>query len=333
MRSAVLLLVFNRPDTTREVFEAIRAARPPRLYVAADGPRHARAGEMELCAEVRRIATNVDWPCEVKTLFRATNLGCKLGPVCGINWLFEHEEEGIILEDDVVPLPSFFDYCDDLLERYRHDERVGLVSGSNLISKRFTPQTSYFFSRYSLCWGWACWRRAWKHYDVAMQAWPAWRDQDGLKSISGGSRLFEAYWRDVLDRTYRGGIDWWDYQWVFACWHRGMLGVLPAHNQTHNLGFGPGATHTIASTPAYVRESIPQLLAFPLEHPARVERTPSADTLMDKHVFELTLIGSGKRQIMRIKRQIRHTPFLGEFLTRVKRGLIDAKRGLLRRRS
>ena len=114
MRSAVLFLVFNRPVTTQQVFEAIAAARPPRLYVAADGPRAGRPGETELCAEVRRIATAVDWPCEVRTLFREENLGCRRAVSGGINWFFEQEEEGIIIEDDVLPVPSFFDYCDEL---------------------------------------------------------------------------------------------------------------------------------------------------------------------------------------------------------------------------
>src|ERR1700690_1974577 len=155
MQSPVLFLVFNRPDTTRRVFEAIRSAQPPRLYVAADGPRGARAGEAERCAEVRRIATAVNWPCEVKTLFRDCNLGCKMGVSSGITWFFEHEPEGIILEDDVLPVPTFFDFCDELLARFRNDDRVAMISGSNLIAGHFDPAESYFFSRCAQIWGWA----------------------------------------------------------------------------------------------------------------------------------------------------------------------------------
>jgi len=318
MRSAVLFLVFNRPVTTRRVFEAIRAAKPPRLYVAADGPRQDEEGETERCADVRRIATNADWPCEVKTLFREDNLGCKLGVSGGISWFFEHEEQGVILEDDILPLPSFFDYCDELLDRYRHDERVGLISGCNVIAKRFTSQDSYFFSRYPHIWGWASWRRAWKHYDVNMQAWPEWRDGGGLKSVSTGNRLFESYWRDAFDHVLHGGIDTWDYQWLFACWYHGMLGALPAHNQIHNLGFGPGATHTTAGTPICVRESISQPLAFPLQHPSRVERTPSVDVLTDRYVLGLTCAA-------RTRRLVGEIPLVGAFLKRLRRGFIGAK--------
>jgi len=325
VNSAVLFLVFNRPDTTLRVFEAIRMAKPPRLYVAADGPRDDREGESERCADVRRIATSVDWPCEVTTLFQDRNLGCKVGPVTGITWFFQHEEEGIVLEDDVLPLPSFFDYCDHLLERYRDDERIGLISGSNLISTRFNPRDSYFFSRYIHIWGWAGWRRTWEHYDVDVRAWPAWRDQGGLRSISGGSRLFESYWRDVFDWAFKGDVDWWSYQLLFTCWRNGMLAVLPAHSQTQNLGFGPDSTHTRGSTPTYLEESVAQALIFPLRHPSRVEADPGVDMMIGRDVHGLTLRGSIERHLNTIKRFVRGVPLLGDFLKRLQVRLTDLR--------
>ncbi len=312
MKSAVLLLVFNRPDSTSQVFNAIRSAKPSRLYVAADGPRADRDGERELCEKVRQIATAVDWPCELKTLFHKENLGCNSGPVKGISWLFENEEEGIILEDDIVPLPSFFLYCDELLERYRHNEKVGVVSGCNLISKHFSPSDSYFFSRYNHVWGWATWRRAWKLYDGTLQAWPEWRDKGGLKSISGGSKLFEYSWGKRFDRACHGKIDYWDYQWTFTCWYNGMLSTLPAHNQTRNIGFGTDATHT-KGVPDYVEESIPESLTFPLHHPPSIERSVEADELIDRRVF-------GMNNMAKIKLAIRQTPLLlGSLLQRTKK--------------
>jgi hypothetical protein len=311
MRSAVLFLVFNRPNTTRRVFEAIRAARPPRLYVAADGPRANRPGEAERCAEARHIAMAVDWPCEVKSLFRDQNLGCKMGVSGGISWFFDSEEEGIILEDDVLPLPSFFAYCDELLERYRCDQRVAMISGSNLISSHFTPKESYFFSRYAVIWGWACWRRTWQQYDVAMKLWPAWRDRGGLTAHSGGNRLFEAYWCDTFDAVYRGEIDTWDYQLVFTCSRLGSLIAVPAQNQTHNLGFGPDATHTTPGSPDYVVESIPQPLDFPLVHPVDVERHEDADAVIDSKICGITRLNA-------IRRWIRAIPGLGFVLIKAK---------------
>ena len=170
MNSAVLFVIFNRPETTARVFEAIRSARPPRLYVAADGPRTSRSGEADRCRLVREIASRVDWTCELHTLFREANLGCKLGVSGAIDWFFQSETEGIILEDDVVPLASFFGLCDELLETYRDDPKVFAVSGCNLVSSVYRPNHSYFFSRYCHVWGWATWRRAWEHYDVPMNA-------------------------------------------------------------------------------------------------------------------------------------------------------------------
>ncbi len=296
MKSPVLFLIFNRPDTTREVFEMIRAARPPRLYVAADGARPSRVGESERCREVRTISTAVDWPCEVRTLFRDENVGCKVGVSSGIDWFFSQENEGVILEDDVLPVTSFFDYCDELLERYRSDSRVAMISGCNLVSQRLNHKESYFFSRYSHIWGWASWRRAWTSYDVQMQDWPDWRDSGGLAKASGGNPFFEAYWTNIFDSVWRGEIDTWDYQWTYSCWRHEGLAALPSSNQTRNLGFGAGATHTTGEVPGYIGASPPELLDFPLRHPDRVERSVKSDHVIDSTLFGLNAIGEFKRR-------------------------------------
>jgi hypothetical protein len=301
MKSPVLFLVFNRPESTRQVFDAIRLARPSKLYIAADGPRVGRSGEAQLCSEVRDIAVSVNWPCEVKTLFRESNLGCKVGVSSGITWFFRHEDEGIILEDDVLPVPTFFGFCDEMLERYRNDARVSMVSGCNLISNHFTPKQSYFFSRYNHIWGWATWRRAWQHYDVTMAQWPAWRDAGGLEELSGESRLFKRHWRRIFDAVYDCRVDTWDYQWTFAIWRMGGLTVLPAVNQTHNLGFGADATHTTHAIPAYVVASRPDLLKWPLMGPGVVERDTRADRLINSKVFGITLTNRIKGYLRRFR--------------------------------
>jgi hypothetical protein len=302
MRSPVLFLVFSRPDTTAQVFERIRAAKPPRLYVSADGPRAGRAGEMEACLAVREIATKVDWPCELKTLFQERNLGCKIGVSTGISWFFEQESEGIILEDDVLPVPSFFGYCDELLERYRFDERVGMISGSNLVSSRVKSEDSYFFSKIPLIWGWAAWRRSWQQYDVSIAEWPAWNQSGGLEKLFPGKPLVSSYWRDAFQRVIQGKLNTWDYQLMFARWRYGGLTIIPANNLTDNLGYGLNATHTSQNKPACLLESPAIDLALPLKHPEEIQAKDAQDLLIFKHVHEVNLIGFIRRQLRPLKK-------------------------------
>ena len=240
LKTAVLFLVFNRPDTTRQVFEAIRKAKPPRLYVAADGPRADKSKEGEKCEQVRRIATQIDWDCEVKTLFRDKNLGCRVGVSSAIDWFFKNEEEGIILEDDCLPSQSFFWFCEELLEQYRGDMRVMHIGGTNK-GISFEGEYSYFFSKYVQIWGWATWRRAWEKYDVKIKKWS--KIKEKLEDYYGSAR--EVYVRrKQFHSVYSENIDTWDYQWNFACLINWGLSILPAINLITNMGFCEEATHT-----------------------------------------------------------------------------------------
>ncbi len=299
METPILFLVFNRPETTAQAFECIRAARPQRLYVAADGPRASRAGEAERCAEVRRIATAVDWPCEVHTLFREQNLGCKIGVSSGIDWFFDHEPEGIILEDDVLPDPSFFPYCAELLARYRDDDDVAIISGCNLIGDIDSVDTSYVFSRYLHIWGWASWRRAWRHYDVSMADWPSPGAAARLGGVLGQRTLPVAHWTTIFNDVAAGRIDTWDYQWVHRCWQRGMVAVFPARNLIRNVGFGADATHTIGDAPAVVAAMRAAPVAFPLRHPVRGD-TSAIDRMVEARAYGLTRARWLRNQLARI---------------------------------
>jgi hypothetical protein len=283
MHSPVLFLVFNRPEPTARVFEVIRAARPPRLYVAADGARASRAGEAQRCEQTRRVATAVDWPCEVQTLFRDHNLGCKQAVSQAIDWFFGHEEEGVILEDDCVADSSFFRYCDELLERYREDERVALISGDNFQFGRTYGDASYYFSRYVHIWGWASWRRTWRHYDRDAGSWPGFRDGGGLQKVLGAGSPEIRHWRRVFEAVHAGRIDTWDYQLNLAMWANGMVSILPQQNLVSNIGFGADATHTnsvsrFADLPAARME-------FPLRHPSSVQVCSSADDFTASQMF------------------------------------------------
>lgn len=302
MRSPILFLVFNRPDTTAKVFERIRAAKPPRLYVAADGPREGRMGELAACQQVRDIATQVDWPCELKTLFQERNLGCKIGVSTGISWFFEQEPEGIILEDDVLPDPSFFAYCDELLEKYRFDENIGMISGSNLVSSRVNCEESYFFSKIPLIWGWASWRRSWQQYDVALKDWPTWDRSGGLQKLFPNKPLIISYWRDAFNRVFDGKLNTWDYQLMFARWRNGGLTIIPKNNLTDNLGYGANATHTSQHKPACLLDSPVAELNLPLNHPTKIEANDARDFLIFKHVHEVNLMGFIRCQLRPLKK-------------------------------
>jgi hypothetical protein len=239
----ILFLIFNRPDTTQQVFNEIRKAQPAQLFVAADGPRKNQVADYELCKETREIIRQVDWDCRVFTRFQDENLGCRHAVSSAITWFFSNVEEGIILEDDCIPDQSFFRFCQELLEKYRDDERIMMVSGNNFQFGKRRTNYSYYFSKYFHIWGWATWRRAWNHYDVEMKSWPLIRDGRWLKDILKDKNA-EKFWEKIFENTYRGTINTWDFQWVFSCWIQNSLAILPNVNLVKNIGFDGNATHT-----------------------------------------------------------------------------------------
>lgn len=286
--TAVLFLVFNRPETTRQVFEAIRQAKPPRLYVSADGPRAGKVGEAERCNEVRKIATTIDWPCEVRTLFRKENLGCKRAVSGGITWFFEYEEQGIVLEDDCLPHPDFFRFCEELLVRYADDDRVWVITGDNFQNGIRRGDASYYFSRYNHVWGWASWRRAWKKADMAIQFWSEWKRSATWEGLWPDS-VARRYWEKIFDRMYRAEIDTWDYPWTASVWYHGGLTATPNVNLVSNIGFGQDSTHT-ASVDSPYAEMLTEELGV-IRHPSIVTQ----DLAADWYVFEYKFGGRDMR--------------------------------------
>ncbi|MES9963888.1 MAG: glycosyltransferase family 2 protein [Candidatus Sedimenticola sp. 20ELBAFRAG] len=285
MSKPILFIVFNRPETTSRVFDVIRAAKPKRLYIAADGPRVGKDKDYNKCREVRRIVNNVDWECEVRNLFRENNLGCKYAVSGAIDWFFENEEEGIILEDDCLPDQSFFMFCETLLDRYRDDENVMCISGDNFQFNNDSCKESYYYSRYTHIWGWASWRRAWKRYDVAMNQWPDYKSSGKMKS-KFDSRLAVWYWTRIFDSVYRGDIDTWDYQWLFASLRHDGLNVIPRVNLISNIGFGDDSTHTKEVNRFFniKTEAIKQPLIGPLQ---KIYNAP-ADNYTESKMFSGT---------------------------------------------
>jgi hypothetical protein len=243
VKSPVLFIIFNRPDTTALVFERIRMARPPRLYVAADGPRETRKGERESCNHARQIATAVDWPCETRTLFRDRNLGCKEAVSSCVDWFFDQEEEGIVLEDDCVPSLEFFTFCDRLLEHYRFDNRIRHISGTNLQHGQKRGDASYYFSRLTHVWGWASWRRVWQDYDKTLARYSLEEVKTALSHHFPEPHLQET-WLHIATEIRAGKIDTWDFQLALANIFQHGLSIIPAGNLISNIGFDQRATHT-----------------------------------------------------------------------------------------
>lgn len=276
-RTPIVFFVFNRPEFTRKVFQRIAAVRPTRLLVVADGARDGKPGEQERCDEVRQIVSSVDWPCECLTNFAPRNLGCRDRLVSGLDWVFEQVEEAIILEDDILPDPTFFRFCDEMLERYRSDPRVAMITGFNIVEDRTAAPDSYFFSALTHIWGWATWRRAWQTYDADMKSWPAVKESGAMEDFFSNP-AHRLYWTRTFEQMYDGtGPDTWDLQWFYANLVNHGLAVTPGVNLVENVGFGPEATHTIYAGDA---PRIPvQPLQFPLRHPPAMVPRRSLDLL------------------------------------------------------
>lgn len=246
LQTPVLFCIFNRPELTQQVFAAIRDARPEKLLICADGPRSTHPEDAPRVEQARSVVAQVDWPCELQTNFSPTNLGCRQRMASGIDWAFGLSEHLIVLEDDCLPSPQFFDFCQRMLDRFQQDPRVGMICGDQFLPN-LECDTDAYFSRYPYVWGWASWRRAWQHYDLAMRHWPCRRDQKWIEGVTTGSAE-AAYWSNIFENQHQGQIDTWDYSWIFNCWDQNLLSIHPKHNLVSNIGFGADATHTTDAT-------------------------------------------------------------------------------------
>lgn len=268
VHTPVALFIFNRPDHTARVFEAIAAARPPVLLVVADGPRADHPDDERLVSETRAVLERVDWPCDLRTCYSDVNLTCHKRIASGLDWVFENVPETIILEDDCLPDPTFFPYAEELLARYRDDERVHMISGSNTTGVR--GSYSYHFSRCYAVWGWASWARAWKHNDSTMQAWPRLRDTAWLGEHLGDEKAAD------LARFWFDHFQQWDFHWMFSGWLRNAVTATPSVNLVTNIGFGQGATHLHDADDPFAGLAT-HSMEFPLRHPSQIEPLESAD--------------------------------------------------------
>ena len=257
-KSAVLFLIFNRPDTTDKVFEQIRSARPPRLYIAADAYRPHVENEELLCEQAKETVNHIDWECEVKTLYSDENLGCRNAVSSAINWFFDHEEEGIILEDDCLPANSFFKFCDVLLEEYRYDTRIRHISGCNLQQGKEWGDGSYYFSNRTHVWGWAAWRRVWQDFEVTLHKYDNEQIKNKIKDIYVDPLVCET-WVSIFKDLKAGKIDSWAHQLDFANLFNNGLAIIPNVNLISNIGFGNNATHTFNDDNVYANVPLKEI--------------------------------------------------------------------------
>lgn len=304
----VLFIVFNRIDTVKQTFEAIRTAKPSRLYVAADGPRRNRGDEAARCQEVREwILSQIDWDCKLKTRFLEENIGCGWGPSSAISWMFETEDCGIILEDDCLANPSFFPFAEEMLEKYKDDRSISIICGSNFDKKHAfqSKNADYFFSKISYTWGWATWKRNWEDYDFTMKGWGKVNKSRLLKWLFDEPEYRE-YWRYIFDCTFKyQPQDIWDYQFFFSCYRKRQMAIVPNLNLISNIGDGDDATHTKNSDGKMGLETT--VLDFPIRHPLRKERNMAYDNLLQETCYGRVPVVPPhiklKRQIKRMLRK------------------------------
>lgn len=290
----ILFMIFNRPDTTQLVFNEIRKVKPTHLFIAADGPRPNKAGEAERCRITREIITQVDWDCNVQTLFRDENLGCGKAVSQALTWFFGNVDEGIVLEDDCQPTEDFFPFCQQMLERYRTDLRIQSICGTNIFYENYSCPDSYFFTTESGVWGWASWANRWADYSFDLVGY----DTSILDKYRRNKRKYR-FLSTTLDQMKRHAIDTWDYQWLLCAVKNSRLCIIPKYNLVSNIGFGNNATHT-NTRDTFLAELKTEKLEFPLKVPEGVAPDQEFDDEFTRRFHDMpTRIEKAKRKFIR----------------------------------
>lgn len=270
----ILLMVFNRPELTKKVFEQIKKYKPTRLYVASDGPRKKNIDDLELNIKVKKIFENINWKCKVYKSYSKQNLGIKKRTVKSFKWFFSKEKKGIIFEDDCLPHQDFFKYCEILLEKYKDNEKILMINGNNFQDGKKRGSYSYYFSEYYSTYGWAGWKRTLKNYDENMKSWPKWKKSNSWMKFK--DKMFNkefSYWCEIFNKTYKGEIKTWDYQFMLSLWQNNQVVITPNSNLTSHIGLGVNATNSNSRKPGVPLQQI----NFPLKHPQKIVVNEKAD--------------------------------------------------------
>lgn len=299
LNTPVVMVVFNRPDRARQVFERVREARPRKLYLLADGPRSSVPEDGPRCQEARAIAEEVDWDCEVVKVFSDQNLGCGGRVTSGLDRVFDECETAIVIEDDCLPHPTFFRYCEGALTHLRDDNRVFLVTGGKYPCEPRTAPYSYRFTRMFNGWGWAGWRRAWQSIDFTMADYPAFKAEDRIRSYSR-SALETRFFMNGFEKAWTKEIEPWDWALMLTAYTRGQLFVMPDRNLISNTGWGAEATQS--KNPRHILANLPTFpMALPLKHPPEVVE----DDGMDRRIYSMIGPLTGPRFVRSVRKRVR----------------------------
>ena len=315
IKTPILLITFNRPDHTRRVLERILSIGPSDLYIFQDGPRDGNNRDLQKCAEVRAVVeelTSFSHEISLHFFYSVKNLGCGPGPAAAISWLFENNDRGIIIEDDAVPHPDFFSYCEQLLEKYKDDASVRAIGSMKIMQEKKYGDGSYYFSMMNrnLC-AWATWKRAWQSFDISLNSVSR-RDLYRALSSYGCGVLEKSYWCDRIDEVHDNlcGGKSWDMQFFMSIWLNHGKGIIPNVNLSSNIGTVGEATHSMQS--GNLIDNLPTTPILPLTHPTFSEIQTEADRLFHFHYFEPSKQNWSGAKILyyiinkRIKRLIGH---------------------------
>ena len=298
MNTPVLLILFNRADTALQVLERIKLVGVKKLYLFSDGPRSSKIEESETLKKVQsEILNAINWDCEIKTKFEEENKGPRYAIGNGINWFFENEEHGIIFEHDCLPNLSFFSFCEELLAKYADDERIMHISGNNFQFGRKFGTGDYYFSKFNHIWGFATWRRAWKHYDLDMKSYPEFKLKNELVNIFPDNRVYK-FWETVFDKTYNKEIETWDYQWTFSMWCQNGLAILPQKNLVSNIGFDSEALNT--KNPNHKVAFMETFELLEIKHPKWIIHQMDADIFSIHNIFYPSILKFGIQKIKKL---------------------------------
>lgn len=293
----ILLIAWKRPEKTLKIISKIKLIKPKKIYIACDGPIEGDKNNLEKVNETRRILSeNINWDCERKYLFSNYNQGCKYGVSNAIDWFFKNEKKGLILEDDCLPHLDFFYFCAELLDKYESDNRIWSITGQNMQGGKFYGESSYYFSKYSQCWGWATWRRCWERYDRELKSWPKYKKSNILSNLFENKKQIN-YWTKIFDKIYyESKPDTWDYQWTYTCLINSGLTIVPNKNLIKNIGFDDEATHTKENIFSDEIKDFNNLSSglIPLKHPENIFKLKKADILTEANCYSIVSIFSLK---------------------------------------